>query len=121
MTETSIGLEENIAGALAYLLGFLTGIILLLIEKDNDFVRFHAAQSTVIFIAIFVLTMILNVITMAISLGGSMLGIISMIFGLLNMLIMLLALILWIYLMFMAYKGNKTRIPVAAGIADSLL
>lgn len=49
MSETSIGLEENIAGVLTYLLGFITGIIFLLIEKENKSVRFNAAQSIVVF------------------------------------------------------------------------
>ncbi|PTD94336.1 hypothetical protein C9439_03305 [archaeon SCG-AAA382B04] len=123
MSETSSGLDENIAGALAYLLGLITGIILLLIEKDNEFVRFHAAQSIVVFAAIFVINIILSVISggIALGVGGLVSGVISMIIGLLSLLIMLITFILWVYLMFTAYKGNKTRIPVAAGIADDLV
>lgn len=52
-SNTSVGLEENVEGALAYLLGFVSGIVLYLIEKDSRFVRFHALQSTVIFLGIF--------------------------------------------------------------------
>jgi uncharacterized membrane protein len=43
MSETKLGVSENIAGLLAYILGWISGIILLVIEKENKFVRFHAA------------------------------------------------------------------------------
>lgn len=122
MSETSTGLDENIAGALAYLLGFITGIILLLIEKDNEFIRFHAAQSIVVFVALFVVNIILSVIGGSMAFGGVYaFGFVSIMVWLLSLLISLIAFILWIYLMFMAYKGNKPRIPVAADIADSLV
>ena len=44
-TATSTGLGPTVAGAIAYLLGPITGGILLFLEKDNRFVRYHAAQS----------------------------------------------------------------------------
>ncbi|OUJ18447.1 Tic20 family membrane protein implicated in protein translocation [Methanonatronarchaeum thermophilum] len=119
MEETSIGLDENIAGALAYLFGFLTGIILLVMEKDNRFVRFHAAQSTVVFGAILVLFILLSVVSTVLGLIG--LGIITFILWLLGIVVWLLAILLWLYLMFTAYKGNKTEIPGAAGLAEKLL
>ncbi len=37
--KTSTGLQQNIAGLLCYVLGWITGIILLPIEKDKQFVR----------------------------------------------------------------------------------
>jgi uncharacterized membrane protein len=46
--KTALGIEENIAGALCYVLGWLTGIVFLLLEKENRFVRFHAIQSLVV-------------------------------------------------------------------------
>jgi uncharacterized membrane protein len=36
------GLQPNIAGLLCYLLGWITGIIFLIIEKEDKFVKFHA-------------------------------------------------------------------------------
>ncbi|OUJ19339.1 Tic20 family membrane protein implicated in protein translocation [Methanonatronarchaeum thermophilum] len=119
MGETSIGLDENIAGALAYLLGFVTGVILLFMEKDSQFVRYHAAQSTVIFGGLFVLAILFSVISTVLGLVG--LGIITLVLWLVGIVVWLLALALWLYLMFTAYKGNKTRIPVAAGLAEKLL
>ena len=51
MTQTSqntTGLDENVAGLLCYVLGWVTGIIFFLIDK-RPYVRFHAAQSIVVF------------------------------------------------------------------------
>jgi len=43
----SVGLASNVAAALAYILGFITGIVFLVLEpyKHDRFVRFHAVQS----------------------------------------------------------------------------
>ena len=49
MAKTSTGLDENIAGLLCYVLGWVSGIILLLLENENKFVRFHAMQSIIVF------------------------------------------------------------------------
>ena len=60
--KTSTGMEQNLAGLLCYVLGWITGIIFLLLEKDNRFVRFHAIQSIVVFGAFTVLEIILSFI-----------------------------------------------------------
>ena len=46
---TSLGLDANLAGALAYALGWLSGLALYFTERENSFVRFHAIQSSVVF------------------------------------------------------------------------
>ena len=46
--------NPKLMGALAYLLGPITGILFLLMEKGNKFVRFHAMQSTILFGGLFV-------------------------------------------------------------------
>ena len=57
--KTSSGMQANVAGLLCYLLGVITGIIFILIEKENKFVRFHAMQSIIVFGGLFVINMIL--------------------------------------------------------------
>lgn len=108
------GLSENVAGLLAYLLGWLTGIIFLLIDK-RPWVRFQAAQSIVVFGGLFVLRIALGIMT--ISIGGLIgFGLV----GMLGMLIGLITLVLWILLMVKAYKHETFRVPIAAGIADGI-
>ena len=46
---TSLGCDANVAAALAYLLGWISGVAILLIERHNAFVRFHALQSVLVF------------------------------------------------------------------------
>ncbi len=112
MAKTSLGLEENIEGALCYLLGWLTGIIFYLLEKDNKFVRFHAKQSILTFFPLWILSIIL---------GGW--------WGLLwwhawfflwwiSWLIWLLMFILWIILMIKAYQGEMFKLPIVGDIAE---
>lgn len=50
--KTSVGLSANTAACLCYLLGWLSGIVFLLLEKENTFVRFHAMQSLVTALAL---------------------------------------------------------------------
>jgi uncharacterized membrane protein len=60
MAKTSNGLEENVAGLLCYVLGWITGLVFILIEKENKFVRFHAMQSIVVFGGLTVISIIVS-------------------------------------------------------------
>jgi len=102
--KSSTGLDPNVAGALSYLLGFLTGILFLVIEKESKFVRFHAMQSTLIFVALFAVSLVL--------------GAIPIIGWLLYPLFMLASLILWLVLLFKAFQGEKFKLPVVGDIAE---
>jgi uncharacterized membrane protein len=110
---SSDGLAENVAGLLCYAVGWVTGIIFLLIDK-RPFVKFHAAQSIVVFGALTILRIGVGMI-----IGfGSLLG-----FGLwaaISMLIGLVGLVLWILLMIKAYQHELFKLPVAAGIAEGI-
>lgn len=102
------GLEPNIAGALSYLLGAVTGVLFLIIDKDRPFVRFHALQSiaaTVVFLAVYAVLSILTLIFSAIPILGWLVGF------LLTLAVSLLALALWLYLMFKAFQGREWEVP----------
>ena len=47
---TALGVSENVASLLTYVLGWITGIVFLLVEKENKTVRFHAWQSIAVFV-----------------------------------------------------------------------
>lgn len=106
------GLTENVAGLLCYLIGWLTGIIFLLIDK-RPFVRFHAAQSIVVFGGLMIIRIVLTF-------GWfSSFGFWSL-WSLVSLAVSLITLILWIYLMVTAYQGRTVEIPIAARIAKSI-
>jgi len=116
MPTQQTGLAENVAGLLCYLVGWITGLVFLLIDK-RPYVRFHAAQSIVVFGALNIIRIVL----------GSVFGF-GFLFGgfgswsaglLLVELVSLITLILWILLMVKAYQGERYRVPFAADLADS--
>ena len=109
------GLQENVAGMLAYSLGWLTGIVFLLIDK-RPFVRFHAAQSIVTFGILHVLQIVLAFVWVGTSYYGGGWGIHWMV----SSLISLVTFVAWIFLMVMAYQGKRFAVPVASSIAESL-
>jgi len=108
------GLQENVAACLSYALGWLTGIVFLLIDK-RPFVRFHAAQSIVVFGALHIIRLVIAFVF----LGASGLGFFS-IWSLLSMLVSLVTLVAWIVLMVTAYQGKRLEVPVAAGVAKGI-
>lgn len=105
-TNTSLGLDRNVAALLCYVLGFVTGIIFYIIEKDK-FIRFHALQSTFTFGTLF----ILNYVLLAIPIIGWV--------G--NILLAPLTLILWIVLMVKAFQGERFRLPLFGELAEKQL
>jgi uncharacterized membrane protein len=112
------GLQENVAGLLCYVLWWVTGIIFLIIDK-RPFVKFHAAQSIVVFGGITIIYYIIGAaFATSIAFGGLGMG---WTFGYsIFMLVRLISLIAWIFLMVKAYQHVLFRVPIAADIADSL-
>ena len=113
------GISENAAALLSYVLGWLTGLIFLLIDK-RPYVRFHAAQSLVLFGGLHILRAALGV---ALGLGWWYAGGFGHWGGGLFLLsaIGLLSFVLWIVCMIKAYQGVRFRVPLAAEIADGLV
>ena len=107
------GLQENVAGLLCYVLGWLTGLIFLLIDK-RPFVRFHAAQSIVVFGTLFLIRLVLTF-----GILGSGFGFFSL-WSIISMCISLITLVAWIVLMIQAYQGKMFEVPVAANLAKSI-
>ena len=102
--KTSTGLNQNVAGMLCYLVGWITGLIFFLIEKDDKFVRFHAMQSMITFGGLTVLFMFVGFIPV---LGWMVVPILG-----------LVQLVLWILLMVKAFQGEKFKLPVIGDLAE---
>ena len=105
MSKSGTGLSKNTAAALSYILGPITGIFFLLMEKD-EYVRFHAAQSTAVFGFLILLQLFLPF---------------TFILASFVILIGPVALILWIVCMVKAYNGEKWVVPVLGGLSDVVL
>ena len=101
---SSLGIDENLAGALAYFGLFISGIILLVLEKRSSFVRFHALQSTVTFGSLIVLRMVL--------------GWLPVIGSLVSFLVPLATVVLWVVFMVKAYQGERWQLPIIGEIAE---
>ena len=99
-----MGLEPNVAGLLCYVVGWVTGLIFIIMEKENQFVRFHAMQSIAVFGAITVVDIVLRFI--------------PIIGWIIAWLIGILAFVLWIILMLKAYRGQKYKLPWAGDFAE---
>jgi len=97
---SSTGLEENVAGFFCYLLGFVTGIVFLVVEKKSSFVKFHAKQSTITFLGLFVIILVIGWIPV------------------LGTLVWIFTLILWLILMIEALQGKRYSLPVVGKMAE---
>jgi len=99
------GLKKETAGALAYVLGPVTGVIFLVIEKD-PFVRFHAMQSIVTFVGLFVLQWILGFTIVLIFLVP---------------IVGILGFVLWLLLIYKAWQGQEWEVPVLGKLARNFV
>lgn len=96
-------LEEKTAGALCYALGWLTGLLFLLAEKDNQKVRFHAMQSLMFFA------------------GMTIISLVPVIGWLLTPLVMIVSFIVWLMSIYKAYNGVEFELPIAGKLAKKQL
>ena len=104
------GVTENVASALCYLFGFITGIIFLLLApyNQNRTIRFHAFQS-----------IFLNVAWFACHVLILMLALITHGFGFfLSPLVGILFLLLWLYMMYTAFNNKKIKLPLIGDLAE---
>jgi uncharacterized membrane protein len=104
---SSTGLDANIAGALCYFGLFVTGIFFLVVEKHSDFVRFHAMQSTLVFVGLFVLSFVVRIVPL---LGG-----------LVSALLYLSIIVVWVLGMLKAFQSERYKLPIVGDLAERQL
>jgi uncharacterized membrane protein len=120
--KSALGMDGNVTALIGYIVGILA-LVLIFIEKDNKFVRFHALQSLLWWIGYWV---ILFVVCIALAIVGTVLSMISSsLGGLVWGLIGLLAMIAWlpllggvIYAAYKAYSGEMTKLPIVGNLAE---
>jgi uncharacterized membrane protein len=116
-TATSTGVDPRLSVLLCYTAWWMSGLIFLIIEQQHRDVRFHAAQSLVLFGGLSVLIGVLLVVAIA------MLVVSTAAFQamqLLMYLVWLAAVVLWLIVMLRAFKGESWRVPFAADLAARL-
>jgi uncharacterized membrane protein len=111
------GISVNAAGALAYLGGFITGIIFLLIEpyKADRFVRFHAFQSIFFNVAWIGLWIVWTIVGLVLSVLTK--GLFFFLQFPIDLLLLVGGFALWAWLMYSAYQGKTFKLPVIGALA----
>lgn len=102
---------------LSYLGLCFTGIVFFFIERKNSFVRFHAAQSIVVFTPLVIVYVLLRLVSGLWIIGS----LISPITGCLTFLVLALGFVLWVFLMLQAYRGVRFKLPVVGDYAEALI
>ena len=122
--KSSTGLDANIAALLAYLLGFLGGLIFFFMEKSSRFVKFHAMQSILfqVLIAVFVIfaiivSVILGVLSAAMN-GGVIIAILGGLFTLVLVVVCLALFIGFVMLVIKAFQGQAFKLPIIGNMAE---
>ena len=105
MNKTSSGMDENLAAALTYGVGWLTGALFLVTEPTNTFVRYHAWQSVIVFGALSIAWFV----SVSVPFVGWFVAFV---------IIPPLSLALWLRLMYKAYQGERYKLPFAGDLAE---
>jgi uncharacterized membrane protein len=110
---TSLGLAANISAALSYVFGWITGLFFLLAEQRNRFVRFHAMQSILVFIALSLAWAVVRILSGVLLIGWLFGCVLTPLLGIASFLI-------WAGLIIMAFLGRDIRVPFIGDLAARL-
>ncbi|MGH9407798.1 MAG: zinc-ribbon domain-containing protein [Terriglobia bacterium] len=113
----STPMASNVAGLLTYVLGFITGIIFLVIEpyKRDSFVRFHAFQSIFYCAACIVIWIAWGIVSSVLFFGS--LGVLWHVV-LLSWIVLRVAMFLvWLFLLYKAYNYERYMLPFIGPLA----
>jgi len=112
-TPAASGLAENVASALCYLLGLITGILFLVLApyNRNPTIRFHAFQSIFFHVVWIIFWIAVSIVSIALPLG------IGFMISLFHLVIWLGGFIVWLFLMWKAYNNEKFMLPVIGPMA----
>ncbi len=115
------GIEENVAGLLCYLVGWLTGLIFLLIDK-RPFVKFHGAQSIALNITFFIVWVLFWIVTLILGMITAMLHFpIGFLMAFLFPVVILAFFATFIFCMYKAYQHEKFKLPIIGDIVEKMI
>ncbi len=107
---TTLGLDERLERVLAYALGWVSGLLLFLFEKNRD-VRWHALQSMIVFGTLSILMVVVNILRWMLSSIWFLNVITNFGLGLLSNVLFWVTILLWLWLMVMAWFKHDYRLP----------
>ncbi len=107
---TELGIGESLEGALCYVFGPVTGLLFLVMEQRNTFVRFHALQSIIASVVFIVINIFLT--------GMSTIPFMGWIMLIISSLISFIGVLVWIFLILKAYRHERFRLPIIGDIAE---
>lgn len=112
--KSALGLDGNVTALIGYIIP-LVALILVFMEKDNKFVRFHSIQSLLY-------TVVITIVLISLTIFSVVLAFIS---GTLATLFSLISLLVWlgifagvVFLAYKAYQGQTFKLPVIGDMAD---
>jgi len=113
MTKTSLGIEENFEAALCYLFVWFSGLFFYFVEDKNQFIRFHALQSILVFLPLMIFAWVFGGVFGFLDYGPALefLDWISWVFW-------VLVIVMWLVLMVKAYQMQRFKIPIVGDIAE---
>ena len=114
---TSTGVDPRLSALLCYLAWWVSGIVFLVVEQQHRGVRFHAAQSTVLFGGLTALIVVLSATSAAALLISP--AIFRVVWAS-AYLVWFGTVLLWIYVMVRTFRGESWRVPIAADLAARL-
>ncbi len=119
--KTALGLDTNVGALLCYLpicaISLIYSIIVLVTEKDNRMMRFHAFQSLLLTGAYIVVIVALQILTGVIA-GVTGSGTLAMLFSLVLLVAVVAFLGAMIYGMVKGYQGEQFKFPVVGDMAE---
>lgn len=108
------GLNENIVAALTYVLGPISGLGALIFERENKFVRFHALQSTLWFLFLWIIRWAVSLLTSLPFFIGPILSVVLWpVFWIWTFIFVSSR----IFLMFRAFLGHEFKLPYVGDVA----
>lgn len=116
--ETTLWLDEHTLGGFAYVLGVVSGALLIVLEDENPYIRFHAIQSTLVFSGLLLASLFvvgLELLVVGLPTGGWVIGTVLAFVG---TLLWLSGLALWIFLVVTAARGERYHLPHIGPLAE---
>jgi uncharacterized membrane protein len=124
--KSSTGLDENVAALIAYVFGWVSGLILFLMEKSSRLVRFHAMQSILLNVLIVVIAVVLGIVISILvfilgQISGVLAGIATLLWFLFWLAFVALIAVVWVLCLVKAFQGKMFKLPFIGDMAEKIV